>query len=240
MLRKAIFLTVYCLMAGAGTVSADQAAWISGPAAEKASELISPGTTVRKFCAPCGDTRWTENSVDRVVIRQVSDTRYQVLINGQGVDLAYLYFSRDGKWQNLALFLNLPVSDVPAYLPAPEPLPVKERLHSIDRRLAECMVKDDTTAGMTHCLFAAYDMWDGELNRIYQELRGRLQPEGQTALKAAQSEWLQYRDLEFALIDNIYAGFEGTMYTPMRVEDRMNIVKNRVMELKSYIDLMEN
>ncbi|MFP4347461.1 MAG: lysozyme inhibitor LprI family protein [Thermodesulfobacteriota bacterium] len=155
MLRKAIFLTAFCLMAGAGTVSADQTAWAFGPAAEKASELIPP-------------------------------------------------------------------------------------LHSIDRQLAECMVKDNTTAGMTNCLFAAYDMWDGELNRIYKELRGRLQPEGQAALKATQSEWLQYRDLEFALIDSIYAGFEGTMYTPMRVEDRMNIVKNRVMELKSYIDLLEN
>jgi len=155
MLPKAIFLTAFCLMAGAGTIWADQAAWISGPAAENASKLISP-------------------------------------------------------------------------------------LHSIDRRLAECMVKDDTTAGMTHCLFAACEMWDGELNRIYKELWGRLQPEGRAALKTAQSEWLQYRDLEFILIDSIYAGFEGTMYTPMRVEDRMNIVKNRVMELKSYIDLMEN
>lgn len=118
--------------------------------------------------------------------------------------------------------------------------PAKARLHAIDRRLAECMIKDETTAGMTNCLLEAYDMWDGELNRICGELRKRLRPEGRAALKAAQSEWLQYRDLEFALIDSIYSGFDGTMYTPMRVEDRMNLLKNRAMELKSYIDLMEN
>ena len=102
------------------------------------------------------------------------------------------------------------------------------------------MVRDHSTAGMTNCLFAAYDRWDEELNRLYGELRRRLKPEGQAALKAAQLEWLQYRDFEFALIDSIYSGFSGTMYKPMRVEDRMNIVKNRVLELKSFIDLMED
>ena len=165
MLRKSIFLTAFCLVFGAGTVSAEQAAWVTGTAVDTVSEPISPGTT---------------------------------------------------------------------------PPSAKASLHAIDRRLTECMIKDETTAGMTHCLVAAYDMWDEELNRIYGELRQRLRPEGRAALKAAQSEWLQYRDLEFALIDSIYSGFDGTMYTPMRVEDRMNILKNRVMELKSYIDLMEN
>ncbi len=165
MLRKTIFLTAFCLMLGAGTVSADQAAWVSGAAADNVSEPISPETT----------------------------------------------------------------------LP-----PAKASLHAIDRRLAECMIQDETTDGMTDCLVEAYDMWDRELDRICGELRKRLRPEGRAALKAAQSEWLQYRDLEFALIDSIYSGFDGTMYTPMRVEDRMNILKNRVMELKSYIDLLEN
>lgn len=227
-------------MASAAAAFADQAAWVSESDAVRASQLISPGTIVRQFCAPCGDDRWTEVPVAGIEVRQVSETHYQVFINGRGTDLAYLYFLREGKWQNMALFLNLPVSDVPVYLPGAETPPVKERLHAIDRRLAECMLKDDTTAGMTNCLFAAYDMWDIELNRIYRDLRGRLKPDGQAALKAAQSEWLGYRDLEFALIDSIYAGFDHTMYTPMRVEDRMNIVKNRVLELKSYIDLVDN
>lgn len=240
MFPKVIFWMAVFLMTCSGTAFADQAAWISKTSATRAENLISPGTKVRRYCAPCGDTRWIEVEVDRIETRKVSDSNYQLFLNGDGVDLAYVYLPRGQKWRNLGLILNLPVTNVPEFLPETGAPPSTGMLDDIDQRVAECMVKDDTAAGMANCLFEGYEMWDEELNRVYRELRGRLGPEGQAALKATQLAWLGHRDLEFALIDDVYSGFDGAMYIPMRVEDRMNIVKNRVMELKSYIDLMEN
>jgi hypothetical protein len=37
----------------------------------------------------------------------------------------------------------------------------------------------------------------------------------------------------------IYARLEGTMYIPMRADSRMQLVKNRALELKSHLDLLK-
>ena len=111
-------------------------------------------------------------------------------------------------------------------------------VHPIDKALEECMDKDPSTAGMAGCLGEAYDRWDKELNRAYNDLMRKLKPAGKRALRAAQTEWIQYRDKEFALIDVVYSGLDGSMYIPIRVSDRVEIVKKRAIELKDYIDLL--
>jgi uncharacterized protein YecT (DUF1311 family) len=111
--------------------------------------------------------------------------------------------------------------------------------HPIDKVLDECLEKDSTTAGMTNCIGKAYEKWDKELNRIYAELMKKLSPEGKANLKDAQLQWLKFRDSEFKLQDSIYSTLEGTMYIPMRVSDRMELVKKRAVELKSHLELLK-
>ena len=43
---------------------------------------------------------------------------YQILVNGKGVDLAYVYFPKKNKWVNIALDAKIDVSDVPKQLSA--------------------------------------------------------------------------------------------------------------------------
>ena len=117
-----------------------------------------------------------------------------------------------------------------------------EKKHQIDIDLENALskVENQTTAGMVQCESEAYDKWDKELNRLYGELKKKLNAEGQLNLKNAQIEWIKYRDLEFKNIDSIYAPLEGSMYVPMRITDRIRIVRNRVLELEGYLSLFDN
>jgi hypothetical protein len=47
----------------------------------------------------------------------------------------------------------------------------------------------------------------------------------------------QISDLEFKLVERVYEKLEGTMYIPMHVDHRMQIVKKRALELQDYLDL---
>jgi hypothetical protein len=55
--------------------------------------------------------------------------------------------------------------------------------HPIDAWLTSCMEKDPSTQGMNACLGQAYEKWDLELNRVYRELSGKLDPEAQAVLR---------------------------------------------------------
>ena len=114
------------------------------------------------------------------------------------------------------------------------------KTHPIDKYLNTCTEKDPSTAGMVQCTDTAYKMWDKELNKNYLALMRKLKPEGKQSLKAAQLEWIKYRDTEFKLIDSIYDMFEGTMYIPMRAGQRMDLIKARAQELASFLDLVVN
>jgi uncharacterized protein YecT (DUF1311 family) len=102
------------------------------------------------------------------------------------------------------------------------------------------MEKNQTTAGMVDCIGKAYTEWDSELNSVYNELMKQLDTAGKASLKAAQVQWLKFRDSEFKLIDAVYSSLQGTMYIPMHADSRMQIVKNRALELKSYLDILKD
>jgi len=110
--------------------------------------------------------------------------------------------------------------------------------HPIDKALEACIDKNGSTAGMVECTDKAYAAWDKELNKNYGELMRTLKPSQKETLRLAQLEWVKFRDLDFKLIDSVYDTMQGTMYIPMRVDARMEVVKERALELKGYLDLV--
>lgn len=123
------------------------------------------------------------------------------------------------------------------FLIAALPLMAQKYDHPIDKTTEDCMEKDMSTAGMVKCLNEAYDKYDKELNRLYKILMKGLDEESAKELKSAQLEWIAFRDKEFKLIDAVYSKLEGTMYIPMRVSDRVEIVKKRVLDFEAYAEL---
>lgn len=122
---------------------------------------------------------------------------------------------------------------LPAIASAQEP-----RKHPIDAALEICTEKEPHTAGMVRCTDIAYKKWDQELNKNYQTLMSKLSPADKLLLKSAQLSWITYRDREFKLIDSIYDKIQGTMYIPMRIDEKMQIVKQRALALASHIDML--
>lgn len=112
-------------------------------------------------------------------------------------------------------------------------------IHPIDKALDACIEKDGSTTGMIRCTDKAYAAWDRELNKNYADLMRQLKPGQKAALKAAQLEWLKYRDAEFKLIDSIYDTLQGTMYIPMRIAERLEVVKKRALDLGEYVELVK-
>jgi uncharacterized protein YecT (DUF1311 family) len=133
------------------------------------------------------------------------------------------------RYSLLLLFILLPT-----IVSAQEP-----RKHPIDEALDICTEKDPSTAGMVRCTDIAYKKWDQELNKNYQTLMSKFKPAGKGLLKSAQLSWIAYRDNEFKLIDNIYDAIQGTMYIPMRIDEKMQIVKQRALALASHVDMLD-
>lgn len=106
--------------------------------------------------------------------------------------------------------------------------------HHIDKYLELCIAADSTTAGMANCTYGAYSLWEKELNITSTNLMSSLSPTEGQALRNAQRQWIAFRDAEFKSIDTLYKSKDGTMYIPMRVADRMAIVKTRVIQLQGY------
>src|ERR1700694_5591611 len=109
--------------------------------------------------------------------------------------------------------------------------------HPINKALEACIDKNGSTAGMVECTDKAYAAWDKELNKNYGALMRTLKPTQKEALRLAEFEWIKYRDLDFKLIDSIYDTMQGTMYIPMRIDARMEVIKKRALELKGFLDL---
>jgi uncharacterized protein YecT (DUF1311 family) len=110
--------------------------------------------------------------------------------------------------------------------------------HPIDKAYDICTEKNPTTGELVECAETAYKKWDLELNKNYRALMRRLKPAGKQLLKTSQLSWITHRDNEFKLIDSLYDELQGTMYIPMRYDEKMQVVKRRAMALSDHLDIL--
>lgn len=117
--------------------SADQFAYLDIRQAVAALDALDHAPrTVQAFCAPCGDARATVVAVHDLGIARVWDDRgsarpyadgegrtyWEIELDGEGIDLAYVYLQTPAGWENLALMLGLEATGVPRTL-SPQQLP---------------------------------------------------------------------------------------------------------------------
>ena len=121
-----VALAAFCIPAAL----ADQYAYVTVRQATAAMQTIGEGHVVQSFCAPCGDKQAVTITANKLEVGRIwqgksakpyeadGESFWELSINGESVDLAYLYVRKDGKWENLAMLLGLEVSDVPRFLDA--------------------------------------------------------------------------------------------------------------------------
>lgn len=115
----------------------------------------------------------------------------------------------------------------------------EEKKHPIDVKIDAMIEKNGSTAGMVQALDLGYKLWDAELNKQYKALMARLKGIEREALTTSQKAWLTFRDREFVTIGRIYDRMQGTMYIPMRLSAKVNLVKQRAQTLTRYNELLD-
>ena len=117
---KALILSI-ALTVFAVAAYADQAAYITQAKAEKAAAFLKDKKQIRHYCNPCDDKGDRVEDISTVEAVAVTDSKpyWEVLVNGKGIDLAYVYYQEKegGEWKNLAKKMKIKVDDVPKTLP---------------------------------------------------------------------------------------------------------------------------
>lgn len=107
--------------------------------------------------------------------------------------------------------------------------------NKIDADLEKCLSQRNSTAGQVSCVSSARDSWDKELNKSYISLSQKLTKNGKKELVEAQRSWILFRDSEFKLIDKYYFDVKkGTLFYVIAENKKLEIVKERALQLKEY------
>lgn len=96
-----------------------------------------------------------------------------------------------------------------------------------------------TTADMRTMNHFQLNEYDKLLNKYYNRLRGKLSPAKREALLKAQREWLKFRDVEGDFIYELIIDDYGTMGPVLIGSDCVELLKNRVFQLYSYLRYMD-
>lgn len=107
----------------------------------------------------------------------------------------------------------------------------------IDIQLGACLDSPDgMTQGMVECIGTAYEAWDKALNAAYGSLMASLSPEEAELLRAAQREWIKFRDAESEFLGSLLTPDRGSMMRITVNEMMSGLVKDRVLQLRSLAD----
>jgi uncharacterized protein YecT (DUF1311 family) len=108
----------------------------------------------------------------------------------------------------------------------------------IERLLSKRISIDYSTAGMTKATYDSEIEYDKLLNKYYQILIKKLNDSDKEILKQSQRNWIQYRNSERKLNNEIakdeYSG-GGTMQRIIVASGYFEITKKRVIELFGYL-----
>lgn len=94
-------------------------------------------------------------------------------------------------------------------------------------------------ATLNECADKAFKTADGELNRLYKEIRVRLKEDADTSklLVAAQKDGIAYRDAECRFSTS--ASADGSIHPMMVSQCREGITQNRIRDFKRYLSCEE-
>lgn len=121
LIMAAIFLT-----AASGTIFADQAVFLTQKQVIDAMNTLKPvrenKQSVMHYCDKCGEydaNRGKTEAPKTLNFKDMGKGKWNLLMNGKAIDLAYIYFpnpDKNGKkWKNLARHIGISVDGVDTY-----------------------------------------------------------------------------------------------------------------------------
>ena len=110
-----IYFAITCLPA-----IADQCAYISKEQGITALSRLDIDQTIYKLCEPCGDESTSPTVIQNLSLEKVDYQDYwQITVNGEGIDLAYVFVDSgiENQILNLAAIADCPAVKVSPVLP---------------------------------------------------------------------------------------------------------------------------
>jgi uncharacterized protein YecT (DUF1311 family) len=111
--------------------------------------------------------------------------------------------------------------------------------YKIDTILNNCI--DKTNGGdvsMISCLQKAEMNWDAQLNKTYKLLLTKLDSGDQRKLRESERQWVVYKDKEFNFLTDVYGKQDGTMWGILISSKRMQLIRQRAIELLDYYETL--
>jgi hypothetical protein len=119
LLMKKFSVFIFVFLSLFSDALGDQAAVVTESQAERALAILRKSNEIRHFCAPCGDAEGRTVAVETLhKSTWKGDDKWQVFVNGESIDLAYVYVKDGEVWKNLAILVGIEVTDVPRELQA--------------------------------------------------------------------------------------------------------------------------
>ena len=107
----------------------------------------------------------------------------------------------------------------------------------IDRAEEECIAKASSTYKMNRCSQITQKKWEQEIQNSLDTLKKNLTEDDYAVIEKSQQAWNEYKIAEYELIDKIISYKQGTMYSNVREGLRTDILKQRALKLKEYINI---
>lgn len=113
-------------------------------------------------------------------------------------------------------------------------------LHPIDKTEQDCISKTSDTQVMNQCSIIAQNEWEKEIKKSLSELKSVLDKESYKSLINSQNSWKKYKIDEFRSIDKMLENKQGTMYLNVNKGLKVDIVKQRALKLKEYLNTVND
>lgn len=114
-----------------------------------------------------------------------------------------------------------------------------EVLDPIDKIEQDCISKTAGTQEMNKCSQKAQQLWKKDINKNIAELKKILSAEDYKKLQLSQTSWENYVDKEYEFINTLTSYTQGTMYLNTREGWRTEILKQRALTLREYLNTLE-
>ncbi len=114
-----------------------------------------------------------------------------------------------------------------------------EILDPIDKIEQDCISKTADTQEMNKCSQKAQQLWKKNINKNLAELKKILSVEDYKKLQLSQTSWENYVDKEYGFINTLTSYTQGTMYLNTREGWRTEILKQRALTLREYLNTLK-
>ena len=114
-----------------------------------------------------------------------------------------------------------------------------EVLDPIDKIEQDCISKTADTQEMNKCSQKAQQLWEKDINKNLAELKEILSAEDYKKLQLSQTSWENYMDKEYEFINFLTSYTQGTMYLNTREGWRTEILKQRALSSREYLNIFK-